>query len=191
MTYKTILLAIIFNIFLLNCKKDPREIAKDELTKQMEPSRLKLESFKKQPLYWNSEESDKNKCIMHFLQSIENHNNVSTNDCLIEQREWVESFLPYVYGKGTLLDSTPLEKYLQITDERKKIGLEKISTLVRDKKYKITDIKWIKNEKSDFQHFVGWKPVIYLSINRNTFVINEIKQVIEYKGTYRIAVIAP
>ncbi|TGL63072.1 hypothetical protein EHQ58_01070 [Leptospira ognonensis] len=183
---------LLTSIFLLtNCDKDPREIAQEQLAKEIEPTRIKLEAFKKQPIYWSGIESSKDECVLSFIKSVSEGKSGENLACVLENREWEESFLPYVFGQGTILDSTPLEKYLQITSDRKNMGFEKIKTLVQNKKYKIISIQWNKNEKSNFGPFLGWKPVIQLSINRNTFVINEVKQVIEYKGTYKIAVIGP
>jgi hypothetical protein len=183
----------IFNIITISllfaCSKDPREIAKLELQKEMEGTRLELERYKRSSISWSSQTYDKNECITKFLESISK--DLASENCIIDPIEWKESYLPYVFGTGTLLDSTPLDKYLLITKQRQDIGIEKIKDIISNKNYKILSIQWTKNQKNTYGPFNGWKPVISLLVNRNTFVINEIKQVIEYNGTYRIAVIAP
>ncbi|WCL49259.1 hypothetical protein [Leptospira sp. GIMC2001] len=189
-----ILLALIFSSILISCKdKDWREDL-DELNKQAE-MKLKsdknlLLSLKKDKYKINNSFENRDKAVQQYLIELEKNQTSDEHAYVFSKKELKEILYPNALGLGTSLDKTPLDDYEKLIWERRKLGEARILQKLPSG-FKVGKIFW-KDEIRQIGVLKGHKPEsIEIIYKENKYFINEIKQVIEHNGQFKVAIVSP
>jgi len=134
--------------------------------------------------------SNRDELLRAWFLSIRQNPQGTWEDFVLTEEEYENFFLPHTLGTGTSLDTTPLETYLPMIRERRKMGLDKVLRTVQSSNGKIHSISWREGGRQYGPWFVQ-KPDSILLEGAGSPKIEEIKQVVQYKGKWKVAVLAP
>lgn len=185
----TILYIILFSIFFQCKEKDWR----DEIPKpNWQTLHSNLASKRKFDFQLKGGRNSKEAVIQDWFSAIKkNSKQEDWTEYVLSDAEYFDYFAPHTLGSGTALDSTELEQYKANFLLRKEIGLKHIIDIISQTDGKISNIEW-RPEQKTYGPFTGFKPEkIFIKSGKENVKLESIKQIVHYKGQWKIAVLAP
>lgn len=181
-------------ILFLNCgKKDWRDDLAEsnaKFEKELAQDHAVLKSFQKEHYSIPNSANSKEKAIQNYLQDLAKHTPGEEAKHALNKQELREILYPNSLGIGTSLDKTRLADYEKLIWERRKLGEERILGKWTAGS-KVVKIHWQENPRT-YGALTGHKPEsIEISTNGKKLNLSQIKQVIEHKGQFKVAVVAP
>jgi len=176
-------------ILLFSCKEDDwrDNLNLGEIPLEIKKTHETLYKHQKENYIINNSSKTKEEAIVKYIQSMASHKNYSKY--IFSKEEYIEIYLPNTIGYGTLLDTTYLDNYIEILLNRKEIAQDQLLSLVKDKKVTVERIEW--SSSKPYRAIEGWKPKIFVTINKQPYTIDNIKQVVGHNGQFKVAIIAP
>lgn len=193
--YTIIIYLILLNLLLINCKdkdwRDEISSSNKEINTQLILDQSKLKQMVKKDYLISNSSNSKEEAIQSYLIELLSSNKKQSDMYSFDKKELSEILYPNSLGTGTSLDSTPLSIYEDLVWQRKILGEEKILNKFKNKNFSIKKINWRKGFR-EYGVLKGYKPdSIEIISNRELIIIEEIKQVIEHNGQYKVAIVAP
>lgn len=190
--YKNIFFLILIS-FTFSCgEKDAWEEMAEEnkkLEKQLAKDHAILKSYQKDSYNIPNSSQSRDEAIRSYLEDMKKSSGGDAKHAL-NQKELREILYPNSLGIGTSLDNTPLAEYEKLVWERRQLGEDRILEKWTPNS-KIIKIQWEENPRT-YGALIGHKPdSIVVLTNGKKLNISHIKQVIEHKGQFKVAIIAP
>jgi hypothetical protein len=192
--FKYIAVFLSITCFGFSCseEKDWREemgIQNESLRVQLEKDQEYLRSLQKEKYSIENSSSNRDDAVRRYWESLKS-SKPGESKYALDRRELQEILYPNSLGIGTSLDSTPLKEYEELVWTRRLLAEEKLIELSKNGG-KITKIHWAEGTRS-YGKLKGFKPdSITLEFNSETRSLNQIKQVIEHNGQFKVAILAP
>lgn len=192
---------IILTIFLFSCKKkDPPQIGGDHLSISEEGKReneqIRLEKQQLRAKIKNKYDisfmsPDKDAAVENFLNEISQKKQSENYDFLFSTQELREIYLPNTVDDNSLVSNTTIEKGMYMLTMRRKVGIDKLYQVVKDKKIKITKISWSK--RVDTNHALKFHIIknVYIEQDGKVHELEELKAVVEHQGKFKLCIIGP
>lgn len=188
--------------FLVSCKeeynqdwrgkdnRDPKVV--QEIEKDHQSLRSKFNAVS--TLSFQGGYENKEKLILEFIKKLSQQESVSAKALqteILTEEEERNIFYPSILGFGYGLDYAKTEDFHALFTQRKAQGLERMHENLFGKKVQKLKIQW-SLKQNRFGEMKGEKPeIVTVQTNTKDVEIESIKQVVFFKGKYKIAVIAP
>ena len=128
--------------------------------------------------------------IQMYLSEVLTNEDISQIKYAMNQQELREILYPNTLGIGTSLDTTKLSDYESIIWERFQLGQKRILEKW-SKKSKLIQINWSETVR-DYGVLKGHKPEsIEIITQEKKLKIEQIRQVIEHNGQFKVAIVSP
>lgn len=189
------LLILFLSISLVfSCKKKDWRDEMADSEKQFKASLAKdhefLISLKKSSYEIPNSSQSRDEAIRMYLSEILTNEDPSKIQYAMNQQELREILYPNTLGIGTSLDTTKLSDYESIIWERFQLGQKRILEKW-NKNSKLIKIHWSETVR-DYGALKGHKPESIEIITQNKKLkIEQIKQVIEHNGQFKVAIVSP
>ncbi|MCB1190366.1 MAG: hypothetical protein H7A23_23530 [Leptospiraceae bacterium] len=133
----------------------------------------------------------KDEAVTRYLQELSKGKTWRNNPYIYSEDEFVNIFLPNSLGNNTMIDHNPLGPHMDMVLFRRSVGEDKIRSVIGGKDFQVLQISWSKNIRKR-NALTGYKPYsVVVLVDGQKREIDEIKQVSEHQGKFKVSVIAP
>lgn len=181
-------------ILVFSCKKKDWRDEMADSEKEFQSSLAKdhefLVSLKKSSYVIPNSSKSREEAIQMYLSEVLTNEDISQIKYAMNQQELREILYPNTLGIGTSLDTTKLSDYENIIWERFQLGQKRILEKW-SKKSKLIQINWSETVR-DYGVLKGHKPEsIEIITQEKKLKIEQIRQVIEHNGQFKVAIVSP
>lgn len=133
----------------------------------------------------------RDQAVINYLRELASGKTWRENKYIYSENEFINILLPNSLGHNTMVDHNALEPYMKMVNFRRNVGEDKIRSYIGGKNYKVLQINW-SHRVRERNALKGYKPYsIIVEVGDRKYDIEEIKQVSEHKGKYKVSVVAP
>jgi len=191
---RNILILILAINLIQNCKKkdwrDEMADSEEKFQSSLAKDHEFLVSLKKSSYVIANSSKSRDDAIQIYLSEVLTNEDTSQIKYAMNQQELREILYPNTLGVGTSLDKTKLSDYESIIWERFQLGQKRILEKW-NKNSRLIKIHWSETVR-DYGVLKGHKPESIEIISQGRKLkIEQIRQVIEHNGQFKVAIVSP